>query len=182
MRIEAEGRDTGKHFLLREAPAAQAERWATRALLALARSGVDLPNNAEGAGWAGLAYLGFQALSKLQFEEVQPLLDEMWLCVKVLPDMKHPDVVRDLYWGGTDGEGADIEEVATMMKLRSEVFSLHSGFSIPGVNSTSSTLPTTSTPGESQNTKTSEPSTGTRSVPRSHPGRRHLRNSTRTTG
>lgn len=171
--IDAEGRDRGKIFILREAPAARAERWATRALLALARSNVEMPKNAEGAGWAGLAFLGFQALSKLTYDEVQPLLDEMWECVAIRPDPKHPEVVRPLYWGE---DVSDIEEVATMIKLRAEVFALHSGFSLPGVLSTSETLTTGSTPGVSQNTSTSEQPTGTRSVRRSAPGRRPSKN------
>lgn len=171
-----EGRDKGKTFILKEAAAAQAERWATRALFALARSGVDMPKNTEGAGWAGLAYLGLQALSKVTMDEVQPLLDEMWSCVTIRPDPKHPEVTRALYWGGPDGEGSDIEEIATMVKLRAEVFALHSGFSMPGVNSTSTTLPETSTPGVSLSTPTSAPSTAMRLPQRSAPGRRPSRN------
>lgn len=170
--ITDEGRDRGKVFVLKEAPAAQAERWATRALLALARSGVEMPANAEGAGWAGIAYLGFQALSKLSFDEVQPLLDEMWQCVTLQPDPKHPEITRPLYWGGPDGEGSDIDEIATMVKLRAEVFALHSGFSLPGVLSTSPTSTTTSTSGESPSTTTSAPSMATPSPRRSPPGRR----------
>lgn len=170
--ISDEGRDKGKIFVIREAPAAQAERWATKVLLALARSGVDMPENAEGAGWAGLAYLGFQALSKLRFEEVQPLFDEMWACVSLRPDPRHPEVIRPLL---LEGEAADIEEIATMIKLRAEVFALHSGFSLPGVNSTSKTS-TTQTSGELRNTKTSGQSMATPLVRRSPPGRRLSRN------
>lgn len=170
--IESEGRDRGKVFIIREAPAAVAERWATRALLALARSGVQLPENAEGAGWAGLAYLGFQALSKIDFHDVQPLLDEMWQCITIRPDPKHPEIARPLFWGDpVSGEGSDIEEIATMIRLRAEVFNLHSGFSLPGVSSTSSKL-TTSTPGASQNIPTSRQRTGTRLGRHSPPGKR----------
>lgn len=178
--IEDEGRDRGKIFVIKEAPAAQAERWATRALLALARSGVEMPKNVEGAGWAGIAYLGMQALSKLTMDEVQPLLDEMWLCISIRPDPKHPEVVRPLYWGDAAGEGSDIEEIATMVKLRTEVFALHSGFSLPGVSSTSPTT-TTSTPGVLPTTSTSAGSTVTPSLRRSPPGRRPSKSSTHTT-
>ncbi len=147
-------RDFGKTFLIKEMPASTAERWATRALLALARSGINLPENAAGAGWAGIAVLGFQALSHANLDEIQPLLDEMWQCVSLIPDMRHPHVVRHLMWAGPDGEGADIDEVSTMLKLRAEVFTLHSGFSLPGVGSTSS-ISTTSTSVDLPNTKTS---------------------------
>lgn len=170
--IDAEGRDRGKRFFLREASAAAAERWATRATLALARSGVNLPDNVEGAGWAGLAVLGFQALSRANFEDIQPLLDEMWQCVAYVPDARHPEITRPVMWGDpVTGEGSDVEEVATIFRLRMEVFSLHSGFSIPGVSSTSST-PTSSTSGASESTSTSPPRTVAPSRQSSRPGRR----------
>lgn len=169
--VQDEGRDKGKIFIIREAPAARAERWATRALLALARSGVDLPEGAASSGWAGMAYVGFQALSKLSFDEVQPLLDEMWECVTIQPDARNT-ITRPLFWGNPDGDGADIDEITTMLMLRAEVFSLHANFSIPGVNSTSPTSQTALTSGESQITRTSKPSTVTPSGRRSPPGRR----------
>lgn len=169
--IEEEGRDRGKIFVIREAPAARAERWATRALLMLARSGVQLPESAVGAGWAGMAYLGFQALAKIDYSDVQPLLDEMWECVSVRPDAKSP-VTRPIFWGNSDGEGSDFEEISTMLRVRREVFEIHAGFSIPGVSSISPTSETTSTSGESQSTRTSAPSTATPSGRRSPPGRR----------
>lgn len=164
-------RDFGKTFLLKEMPASTAERWATRALLALARSGINLPDNAAGAGWAGIAVLGFQALSHASLDEIQPLLDEMWQCVSFIPDMRHPQVSRALMWPGPDGEGADIEEVTTMLRLRAEVFTLHSGFSLPGVGTTSSSS-TTSTPAALSNTTTSTPRMVGRLQRSSPPGRR----------
>lgn len=169
--VEDEGRDLGKTFVLREMPAAVAERWATRALLTLARSGVQLPDDIEKAGWAGMALMGFQALSQARFEEIQPLLDEMWQCVSFRSDPRHPDVLRPLFWGNPDGEGADIDEVATMLRLRAEIFNLHAGFSLPGVGSTSS-ISTISTSGDSPSTRTPSASTAGRSPRRSPPGRR----------
>ena len=172
---EEAGRDKGKIFVVKEAPAAQAERWATRALLLLARSGVDMPDNVEGTGWAGIAFMGYQALTKINYDEVQPLLDEMWSCVSIRPDPKHPEVVRSLFWGGPDGEGADLEEISTMMLLRKEVFELHSGFSIPGVRSTSENSTTSSTPGEPSSTQTLSRSTVPPSPRRSRVGRQPSR-------
>ncbi len=164
-------RDYGKTFLLKEMPASVAERWATRALMTLARSGINLPDNAVGAGWAGIAVLGFQALSHSNFSEIEPLLNEMWQCVSIIPDMRHPQVSRALMWAGPDGEGADIDEVSTMLKLRAEVFTLHSGFSLPGVGSTPSSS-TISTPVDLPNTKTSTPSMGGPLRRHSVPGKR----------
>jgi hypothetical protein len=163
-------RDYKKTFQIREMPAAVAERWATRALLMLAKSGIDLPENAAGAGWAGIAVLGFKALSHANIAEIQPLLDEMWQCVSIIPDMRHPQVSRALMWSGADGEGADIEEPLTLLKLRAEVFNLHTGFSLPGVGSTSPSS-TTSTPADLLNMKTSLPSTAAPLRRRSPPGK-----------
>lgn len=170
--INDEGRDKGKIFVLKEMPASVAERWATQALLILAKSGVQLPPDVEKAGWAGMALLGFQALSQSKFEDVQPLLDEMWQCVSIRPDLRHPEIVRPLLWGGADGEGADIEEVVTLLKLRAEVFNLHAGFSLPGVGSNSPISSTTSTPGASPNTSTPSSSTAAPLRRRSPPGKR----------
>ena len=74
--ITAEGRDKGKRFVLTEMPALRAEKWALRALLALAKAGVDLPDDAVGAGMAALAVAGLQALRKLEFTDAEPLMDE----------------------------------------------------------------------------------------------------------
>lgn len=170
VKIEDEGRDKGKIFIIREMPAAIAERWATRALLALARSGVDLPENVTGAGWAGIAAVGFKALSSIEYHDIQPLLDEMWLCVTVRPDNRNPEVTRPLV---LDGEGADVEEVATLLKLRTEVFNLHAGFSTGGAPSTAPILTTSpQTPVASQNTETLQHSTAAPSARRFPPGKR----------
>lgn len=128
--ITAEGRDKGKQFLLTEMPAMKAERWAYRALLALAHSGVDLPTDAATGGMAGFATAGLQALEKLEFEEARPLLDEMWTCVQVIPDPKNSMVIRPLM--AREQEGDDIEEVTTIMHLRDRIFRLHTDFFFKG--------------------------------------------------
>ena len=120
--IAAEGRDKGKAFRLTEMPARQAEEWAMRALIALARSGVEIPDNIANRGLAGIAALGFTALRGLGFSDAKPLLDEMMTCVMFIPDPKRPAVVRNLV-------DDDIEEVGTFFQLRKEVFQLHVDFS-----------------------------------------------------
>ena len=127
------GRDQGKAFVLTELPASAAEAWAMRAILALMQSGVNLPDGFERTGMAGIAEIGFKALSGLQWEIAKPLLDEMWDCVKFLPDPKKPQMVRALI-------EEDIEEIATRLKLRWEVFQLHVGFLKAAVLSTSEKL------------------------------------------
>ncbi|MDE1905340.1 MAG: hypothetical protein KGH75_02665 [Rhodospirillales bacterium] len=114
--VKDEGRDKGKVFIITEWPASQAERWAMRAFMALGRNGVDLP---EGVKNSGLVATDLALLCRIPFEEAETLLAEMFSCVQVQPS---PGVVRALI-------EEDIEEVATRIKLRLEVFKLHTGFS-----------------------------------------------------
>lgn len=117
-----EDRDKGKIFLITEMPAAKAEEWAMRALLAVTRGGLDI-GDAEGQGMAGIARLGLQSLTKLSFEDLKPLVDEMFECVVICPDKRNLGVSRSL-------REDDIEEVSTRLQLRAEIFTLHTGFSL----------------------------------------------------
>lgn len=124
--ITTEGRDRGKMFRLVEMPADQGEKWAFRALLALSRGGMQLPSGIFDAGMAGLAsivpYLvivGLRSLHAAQWGELEPLLDEMMLCVKYQPPGSLP--AQDLL-GGVNGQ---IEEIRTRVALRQEILELH---------------------------------------------------------
>lgn len=117
VKIDAEGRDKGKTFQITEMPAAQAEKWAMRAILAAAKSGIDI-GNAAGMGMQGIAALGIQALLNMAWEDAEPLIDEMMLCVQT----KETSGVRPVM-------GDDIEEVATRIQLRQAILELHIGFS-----------------------------------------------------
>jgi hypothetical protein len=128
--ITAEGRDKGKVFFITEMPAMQVERWAMKAFLALARSGVEIPENISSAGLAGIAQLGLKAFGGLNFDDAEPLMQEMLACVQIIPNPSNPTVRR------SDIE-ADIEEVSTLLKLRAEVYNLHTDFLQLGVNSKS---------------------------------------------
>jgi len=128
--VTSEGRDKGKQFIITEMPALRAERWAFRALLALAHSGVELPPGAADGGMAVLASAGLQALNSLDFEEARPLLDEMWSCVQIVPDPKNPNITRPLVI--REGEGDDIEELPTIFQLRERIFRLHTDFFFKG--------------------------------------------------
>lgn len=119
--IEAEGRDKGKVFVVQEMPATQAEKWAMRAFLALVKGGAEIPDDVAEAGLAGLASLGVKALNGMSFSDAEPLMDEMFTCVKIMPDPTRPNVVRDLL-------ETDIEEIATRLRLRKEVLALHFDF------------------------------------------------------
>lgn len=116
-----EGRDKGKTFVLTEMAASRAESWAMRAILALIKSGVELPDGFERLGMAAMAEMGINALSGLRWEVAEPLLEEMWTCVQIMPDPSKAHVVRDLI-------EEDIEEIMTRVKLRIEVWKLHVGF------------------------------------------------------
>ncbi len=128
--IEAEGRDKGKMFMLTEMGAAQAEKWAIRAFFALMNTGVEIPPDIADAGMAGIASMGLQALGKLPFEAAEPLLDDMWACVQIIPDPSKKNVARFVM-------DEDIEEVGTRIFLRKEVFDLHTGFFTGAASSTS---------------------------------------------
>lgn len=132
--IAAENRDRGKTFLLTEMSPVKAEKWATRALIAIARSGsAEMPpgfkEELEGAGFAGIAALGARALTTIAFDEAEPLLDEMMACVAVVPDKTKLDQMTQLPIVRPMMAEDDIEEVSTILMLRSEVIELHMGFS-----------------------------------------------------
>lgn len=131
--ITTENRDKGKTFLLTEMSPVKAEKWATRALIAIARSGsAEMPEGFKdelgNLGMAGIAALGARALTTIDFADAEPLLDEMMGCVELVPDASKIDqmtrlpVVRPMI-------ADDIEEVSTILLLRSEVIELHMGFS-----------------------------------------------------
>jgi hypothetical protein len=126
-----DGRDYGKTFRITEMSALAAERWANRATLALApRLSAELGEEAaeeivENATMPSMGRI-FRVLGRVSFPEMEPLLAELLACVQVVPDPKHPQVVRALNLGGME----DIEDVETLRYLRSEVMDLHVGFTM----------------------------------------------------
>lgn len=128
--IDADNRDQGKVFLVTEMPAAAAENWASQALLALGRAGVEVPDDATAAGAAAILSAGIGAFRTLSWSDAEPLLETMMRCVQFVPDPKNKDPLS------LDGSPIafplndnDTEEVSTRFKLRSEVIELHLGFS-----------------------------------------------------
>lgn len=137
--ITQEGRDKGKTFLLREMASDQGERWANRAILALANAGAKLPEGILGGGAAALAavkgpllvVMGLQALQGLNYAEADPLLAEMMGQIFFKPPgVFEPQSI-------IEGENSQIEEIATRWKLRIEYVEFLLGFSLAGVLSTS---------------------------------------------
>lgn len=119
--ITSEGRDRGKIYIITEMSALDGDRWATRALGAVARSGVDVPPHIMQLGMGGILAMGFKAILGMQFDEAKPLLDDLMACV-TRQEEKVPD--------GRPLVESDIEEILTYSLLRSEVFELHTGFSV----------------------------------------------------
>ncbi|KPA87287.1 hypothetical protein PF66_06197 [Pseudomonas asplenii] len=128
--VQNEGRDFGKVFKITEMPSSQAEKWAARVILAMIKGGIELPEGFESAGFAGIAQMGLGALGKLPFETAELLMNEMMACVQVCPNPNDRGIARDLIED-------DIEEVATRIKLRLEIWKLHVGFSAAAAPSTS---------------------------------------------
>lgn len=152
---DPENRDAGKTFVITELPADQAERWATKALLMVSRSGAELPPGVAGSGMAGVAIMGLKLLAGVQFEEARVLMDEMFTCVKFVPNTDKPEYSRAPI-------GDDIEEVSTRMLLRSEIFELHTGFSLGDLRQISKALMASP---DSTNTSTSPEPSGPLSPP-----------------
>lgn len=115
------GRDQGKVFIITEMPASLSEKWALRALSALASSGMEIPDDIVQSGLAGMAQIGVQAFGGLPWEKAEPLLDEMFRCIAIQPDPTIANVTRPLIED-------DIEEIATRLKLRVEWWKLHMNF------------------------------------------------------
>lgn len=115
-------RDHGKTYRLTEMPAIPLDKWVARALLALGKSGVDIPDEVRQQGAAAIMTIGIRAFVGVQFADAEPLMDEMLDCITFVPDLKHPDA-RKLFPG-------DIEEVETLWHLRGQLMELHTGFTV----------------------------------------------------
>jgi len=137
-------RDAGKRFTLTEMPASQGETWAIRALAAMAKSNVDIPEAVVTAGWAAVAIIGIRSLLAAPTSEVLPLLDEMMTCVKPAGLAMDRALVE-----------SDIEEIQTRAYLRDEVFRLHANFSLVGALLTSESSRPSPQPAHGRVTKTS---------------------------
>lgn len=124
-----DNRDAGKVFVITEMPASQAQRWALRAFLALAKNGVEIPEGGESMGMVGLMQYGIEMIGKLPYEDADLLTTELVACAQIQPDPGRPDVVRALM-------EQDIEEISTRFLLIKEAFKLHVNFSSLAKNST----------------------------------------------
>lgn len=124
IKIEA-GRDAGKVFKVEEMPAVQMDRWITRALCMLGRSG------------SGLSMIGgmtmedlLSAFSKLDFKDSEPLLDELLACCSFKKDGTLVKMTGSMV-------DSVVEDWTTIFKLRIEALKLNLGFLEEGGDLTS---------------------------------------------
>ena len=127
-----QGRDDGRVFLLTEWPAARAEKWGVRALLALNRSGGEIPLNIAGIGMEGIAIIGLNTFLRgnVDANEIIPILDELIECVRLIRDPSARDQTTGLPVATPIVSDDDIQEVQTRLWLRNEVVALHINFSV----------------------------------------------------
>lgn len=148
-------RDNGKTFIVSEMSALAGEHWSSRILKLVLESGVALPEGVdENSGAAGLAQLTASEL--VAFAPFMTLLQDpevdagTWPCIKYLHAPGHPPQPI------AQGDACQIEEIATITRLRIEVLKMHTGFFSRGKASTSA--PTSSaTPTGLRPTRISRP-------------------------
>lgn len=117
------GRDAGKVFQIKEMPVMQADKWAQRALFAIAKSGVDASSIDLNGGMLEMAKFAFQSIGGIDPDTGGELLDELLTCVEIIPSGGTPrSLVID----------ADIEDVKTLYLLRKEALMLHIDFLAQG--------------------------------------------------
>ena len=99
-------------------PVLRAEKWAARVLIAIGRA------DKASSGIAGLLANGIEgllsSLTRIAWEDAEPLLDEMLTCVQAQPSL---GIYRPL-----NMDASDIEEIGTLLKLRQEILGLHFRF------------------------------------------------------
>ena len=120
-----DGRDAGKVFKITEMPAVQMDKWATRALLLMGKSGT-------GIGMLAAMNLEdiLEALSKASYEETEKLLDELLACASFMKDGVSVPMKGEMV-------NSVVEEWTTIFRLRIEALKLNLGFLELGGESTS---------------------------------------------
>ena len=113
------GRDADKRFLVTEMPLLKADKWAQRALFALASGGVDAGTLDLSGGMLEMAKFAFAAIGNIDPQVGGDLLDELLECVQIIPSGGNP---RDF-----DVE-TEIQDLKTLYLLRKEALFLHIDF------------------------------------------------------
>jgi hypothetical protein len=151
--VSEDNRDNGKHYFIMEMDASQGADWALQAWFLVSQNGVNVPEDIAKSGMQGIAMMGLQALYYgIPFENAKPLINQLFNCVRFIPDLKlfrfDPNLSIDQQPGTRPFVESDIEEISTHIMLRMEALKVHVDFSKPGAESTSETNSSTmETPG-----------------------------------
>ena len=119
------GRDAGITFQITQMPIAKADSWATRALLAFTRGGIETPETHEGI--LGIARVALGSLKHVPEEKFIELSNELLNnCVQIITEsgLERP---LDLSIG-------DVSDVATLWILRKEALMLHIDFLLSAIS------------------------------------------------
>jgi len=124
-------RDAGKVFKITEMPAAQAEKWFVRAVIALKGTSAFIPENLAAYGTVILTIRGINSFlaADVDYDKLEPILDEMFSCVQIVRDVNARDAEGRMIATNL-AVPDDIEEVRTRGWLRSEVLRVHTNFSV----------------------------------------------------
>lgn len=120
-----EGRDAGKTFKITEMSALQADKWVTKALCLLGKSKFDISS----LGSMSMPEI-LTAMSGLNFEETEPLLNQLLECASFKKDGV------DVPMKGSMVDSV-VEDWATLFRLKVESLKLILGFLEQGGESTS---------------------------------------------
>ncbi len=152
------GRDDGRKFYIKEMGALKTEKWASKAIVALLSTGIDIPGLDESDGIEGLMKLDPKSIANalltgmlkgLKYDVFEPLLDEMLSCMYYQSDLSKEMLT-------VENIDTYIEDVKTILTLRKEVITLHVGFDIAGKISNSL---------QSEDKETKEPTENTQIFP-----------------
>jgi hypothetical protein len=119
------GRDANKIFVITELPAVQAEKWGWRMFLCVKGTAGFVDDAVARLGMIGVAIRGINTFlaAAVDFSVLEPLLDELFTCVRMIRDPAKLDVITEFK------PLMDLEEPVTVGWLRSEVLRVHTGFS-----------------------------------------------------
>ena len=121
-----EGRDAGKTFKITEMSAFNMDRWATKALCLIGKSGcsvIELFNKMNEGG-------ALEILGSLGYEGVEPLMEELLNCCAFKKDGVFVQMKATMI-------DSVIEDWTTIFRLRKEALNLNLGFLEQGGESTS---------------------------------------------
>src|SRR6266852_1817408 len=121
------GRDAESHskFKITEMSAIDAFDWGTKALLAMAKSGVEIPSDIISQGMAGVAVVIVRTVGGLEFISVKDLRQQLLDCVQIYVNPDGNAIQTRKLVGQND-----IQEPYTIYQLLIAVLELHLGFSI----------------------------------------------------